>query len=217
MTSELGVARPASDTSDTVAGTRPRAGTPSGAGRVLTDPGSGMTIEVAPHRCFACGALNEHGIHLDLHVDGDRCWTELALPDRFQGWDGIAHGGIICTVLDEVMAWSLAATDNWGLTARMSVDFKRPVRLGVPIRGEGWVTAVRRRLVETAARIVDPASGELLATATATYVAADAARKAELQARYRFRLTPAAGAPASAGAGPSSDAATRPTPTGNAT
>jgi acyl-coenzyme A thioesterase PaaI-like protein len=160
-------------------------------GRVVTIPSAGMTIEVAPHHCFACGALNEHGIHLDLHVDGDRCWTELALPDRFQGWDGIAHGGIICTILDEVMAWSLAATDNWGLTARMSVDFKRPVRLGVPIRGEGWVTRVRRRLVETAARLVDPVSGEVLATATATYVAADAARKAELQARYRFRLTPA--------------------------
>jgi acyl-CoA thioesterase FadM len=73
----------------------------------------------------------------------------------------------------------------------MSVDFKRSVRLGVPIRGEGWITSVRRRLVETAARIVDPATGELLATATATYVAADAARKAELQARYRFRLTAA--------------------------
>ncbi|HLO35157.1 MAG TPA: PaaI family thioesterase [Candidatus Deferrimicrobium sp.] len=160
-----------------------------GAPRVVTVRGTGLTIEVAPHHCFACGALNEHGIHLDLHVDGDRCWTEVALPDRFQGWDGIAHGGIICTVLDEVMAWSLAATDNWGLTARMSVEFKRPVRTGVPIRGEGWITTARRRVVETAARLVDPRSGEVLATATAVYVAADAARKAELQARYRFRLT----------------------------
>ena len=159
------------------------------AARLVNIAGASMTIEVAPHRCFACGALNEHGIHLELHVDGDRCWTELALPDRFQGWDGIAHGGIISTILDEVMAWSLAATDNWGLTARMAVAFKRPVRLGVPIRGEGWVTATKRRLVETAGRIVDPATGEVLATATATYVAADAERKRELRARYRFRLT----------------------------
>jgi acyl-coenzyme A thioesterase PaaI-like protein len=188
LTSEVREGRAPSDTTDAVDG--------GGAGgRVVTIPGTGMTIEVAPHHCFACGGLNEHGIHLDLHVDGDRCWTELALPDRFQGWDGIAHGGIICTILDEVMAWSLAATDNWGLTARMSVDFKRPVRLGVPIRGEGWVTRVRRRLVETAARLVDPVSGEVLATATATYVAADDARKAELQARYRFRLTPGVAAP----------------------
>ena len=158
-------------------------------GRIVSVPGRGFTIEVAPHRCFACGVLNEHGIHLDLHVDGDRCWTELALPERFQGWDGIAHGGIICTILDEVMAWSLAATDNWGLTARMSVEFKRPVRLGTPIRGEGWITSARGRIIETGARLVESADGTLLASATAKYVGADAARKAELQARYRFRLS----------------------------
>ena len=149
-----------------------------------------LDVEVAPHRCFACGSLNEGGIHLDLHVSEDRCWTDLALPERFQGWDGIAHGGIVCTILDEVMAWSLAATDNWGVTARMTVDFKRPIGIGTPIHAEGWITSSRRRLHETAARIVDAASDEVLATATATYVAADAARKAELQARYRFRLTP---------------------------
>ena len=191
MTSELRepavrAVRPSRGSTDPVDAASPE---PS-RGRVIADPASGMEIEVAPHRCFACGSLNEHGIHLDLHVDGDRCWTELALPDRFQGWDGIAHGGIVCTVLDEVMAWSLAASDNWGVTGRMSVVFKRPVPLGTPIRAEGWITTQRRRLVETAAQIVDLASGELLATATATYVAADATRKAELQARYRFRLTP---------------------------
>ena len=150
-----------------------------------------LRFEVEPHRCFACGSLSEHGLQLELHVEGDRCWTELELADRFQGWDGIAHGGIVCTVLDEVMAWSLAATDNWGLTARMTVDFKRPVRLGVPIRAEGWMTRQRRRLVDTSARLVDIASGELLATAEAVYVAADEDRKRELKERYRFRLVAA--------------------------
>jgi acyl-coenzyme A thioesterase PaaI-like protein len=147
-----------------------------------------LRFEVAPHRCFACGSLSEHGMQLDLHVSGERCWTELELADRFQGWDGIAHGGIVCTILDEVMAWSLAASDNWGLTARMTVDFRRPVRLGHPIRAEGWMTRRRRRLVDTAARLVDATSGELLATAEAVYVAADEERKRELMARYRFRL-----------------------------
>jgi acyl-coenzyme A thioesterase PaaI-like protein len=166
--------------------------------REAGDPGdaptnsSELVIEVEPHNCFACGELNEHGLHLDLHVDGDRCWTELALPDRFQGWDDIAHGGIVCTILDEVMAWSLAATDNWGLTARMSVDFRKPVRLGRPIRGEGWIAANRRRVLDTAARLLDAETGEVLATATGTYVAADAGRKRQLQARYRFRLAPPA-------------------------
>ena len=160
--------------------------------RKAQDPNTtDLRFEVEPHRCFACGSLSEHGLQLELHVEGDRCWTELELADRFQGWDGIAHGGIVCTVLDEVMAWSLAATDNWGLTARMTVDFKRPVRLGVPIRAEGWMTRQRRRLVDTSARLVDIASGELLATAEAVYVAADEDRKRELKERYRFRLVAA--------------------------
>jgi acyl-coenzyme A thioesterase PaaI-like protein len=149
-----------------------------------------LLIEVEPHNCFACGALNEGGLQLDLHVDGDRCWTSIALEDRFQGWDGIAHGGIVCTILDEVMAWSLAASDNWGLTARLNVAFRRPLPLGRPVRAEGWITKGGRRMIATAGRIVDPSTSEVLATAEATYVAADAERKRQLQARYRFRLVP---------------------------
>jgi acyl-coenzyme A thioesterase PaaI-like protein len=140
-----------------------------------------------PHNCFACGTLNASGLHLDLHVDGERCWTDLEIPDRFQGWDEIAHGGIVATILDEVMAWSLVDADNWGLTARMSVDYKRPVPLGRPIHAEGWITESRRRIVTTAGRMVDGTNGELLATAEATYVAATDDRKRELKERYGYQ------------------------------
>ena len=140
-----------------------------------------------PHNCFACGTLNTGGLQLDLHVDGERCWTDLSIPARFQGWDEIAHGGIVATILDEVMAWSLVDADNWGLTARLSVDFKRPVPLDRPIHAEGWITQARRRIVTTAGRIVDAESGETLATAEATYVAATDGRKNELKERYGYR------------------------------
>ena len=147
----------------------------------------GTTFEFSPHNCFACGTLNTHGMQLQLHIEAGRCWTELSLEPRFEGWEGIAHGGILCTILDEVMAWSLVGADNWGVTARLSVDFKRPVHVGRPIRAEGWVTKERRRLVSTAGSIVDPSDGTLLATAEAAYLAATEERKRELQARYSFR------------------------------
>ncbi len=82
------------------------------------------------------------------------------------------------------MAWALVEHDHWGVTARMSVDFKRPVPVGRPVRAEGRVVGVRRRLVDAAGIIVDPATGELLARSEATYVAAPEARKEELKARY---------------------------------
>ncbi len=153
--------------------------------RLIDVPGV-PRFEVGPHHCFACGTLNASGMGLVLHVEPGRCWTELAIERRFEGWDGIAHGGILATILDEVMAWSLVGEDNWGLTARMNLEFKRPVEVGLPIRAEGWITRSRRRIVDTAGRIVDPATGTDLATASGVYVAADEARKQELRERYRF-------------------------------
>ncbi len=147
-------------------------------------------FEVTPHACFACGELNEHGLHLILHVAEDTCWTDLTLGPSFQGWEGIAHGGILATILDEVMGWALASQDAWGYTAKMSIEYRRPVPIGLPVRGEGKVVERRRRLLTTSARILDPRSGELFVTAEGLYVAAPEARREELKARYGFRLLP---------------------------
>ena len=148
-------------------------------------------FEVAPHHCFACGTLNTSGHEpRPARRAAAAAGPSSTSSDRFEGWDGIAHGGILATILDEVMAWSLVGEDNWGLTARMNVEFKRPVAIGQPIRAEGWITRSRRRIVDTAAQLVDARAGPILATATGVYVAADEARKHELRERYdTFRST----------------------------
>ena len=154
----------------------------------------GSRFEISPHHCFACGTLNTHGIGLVLHIERSRSWVELALEPRFQGWDGIAHGGIVATILDEVMAWALVGEDSWGLTARLNVEFRKPVPIDRPIHAEGWITRARRRIVDTEAHLTDVASGEILAKASGVYMAADEARKHELRQRYGWR--PLAGAEA---------------------
>ena len=146
-------------------------------------------FEIGDHHCFGCGSLNEHGLQMVLHVEPGVAWSVLTLEPAFEGWAGIAHGGILSTVLDEVMAWSLLGDGNWGLTARLAVTFRRPVPVARAIRADGCVTRTRRRVVETTGLINDAVSGETLAEATGLYVAADPARRAELQTRYRFRYT----------------------------
>ena len=145
------------------------------------------TFEFEPHNCFACGELNEHGLRLQLHLEERRSWTEFTLVDRFEGWRGVTHGGIIATILDEVMAWALVAEDNWGVTARMSIEFKRSVPIGTAVRAAGWIVRSRRRLVDTAGEVVD-SDGTVLASAEAVYVAAGAERKRELMERYGVRI-----------------------------
>ena len=156
------------------------------AGRPTIETPDGR-FEFAEHNCFACGTLNAGGLGLVLHVEPGRSWCDATLDSRFEGWERVIHGGILCTILDEVMAWALVGEDNWGVTARMAVDFRRPVLVGTPIHAEGWITHSRRRVVDTAGHIVDPATGVELATATGVYVAAGAKQKRDLQERYAFK------------------------------
>jgi acyl-coenzyme A thioesterase PaaI-like protein len=179
LTSEATRTKPGEQTRAIVKPPRPAIETPTG------------RFEFAAHNCFGCGSLNAQGLGLVVHVEPGRAWIESSLDRRFEGWQGVIHGGILCTILDEVMAWALVGEDNWGVTARMAVEFRRPVEVGAPIRAEGWITRARRRIVDTAGQIVDPASGSVLATATGVYLAADSARKQDLRARYAFRAVEA--------------------------
>ncbi len=175
MTSEATSAATAASTASATRSTRPAIETPGG------------RFEFAEHNCFACGTLNAGGLGLALHVEAGRSWSDVTLDRRFEGWEQVIHGGILCTILDEVMAWALVGEDNWGVTARMAVVFKRPVQVGMPIHAEGWITRSRRRIVDTAGHIVDATTGLELATSTGVYVAAGAQRKQDLRDRYAYR------------------------------
>jgi hypothetical protein len=139
------------------------------------------------HRCFACGQLNAAGLRLELHADGGRCWTETTIPAAFEGWEGITHGGIVSAIADEVMAWSLIGAQRLGFTARLEVDFRRPVPVDRQIRAEGWIEGHQRRRFDTRARITDSGTGEVLADARAIYLAARPAQEAALRERYDIR------------------------------
>lgn len=144
-------------------------------------------FEFEPHHCFACGELNEGGLKLVLHTSPEGAWTETTLRPTFQGWDAVAHGGIVCTLLDEVMAWSVIGQGTWGVTARLNVAFRRPIVTGRTVRAEGRVVADHRRAIRTAGRVFDPASGVDYATAEGTFMALPADQLDRLKARYGMR------------------------------
>jgi acyl-coenzyme A thioesterase PaaI-like protein len=145
-------------------------------------------FDFAAHECFACGQLNVAGLHLELHAAGDRCWTEIQLPARFQGWAGMTHGGIVAAILDEVMAWSLIGVERLGFTAHLEIDFRRPVPVERPIRAEGWIVERHRRRFDTAASIADLETGEVLAAARAIYLGAALEQDAQLRERHDIRI-----------------------------
>jgi uncharacterized protein (TIGR00369 family) len=115
--------------------------------------------------CFACGPENPVGMHLRFEHDteseyGVRC--AITLAPQYQGWRGIAHGGIVMALLDEAMAHAAGLAGHRGVTASVTVRFRKPVPLQVPIEVRGRVTWQRRNVLGVEATIFDEAGNALV-------------------------------------------------------
>ena len=83
------------------------------------------------HRCFVCGKHNPDGLHLDFEPEGaSGVRTTCVIPERLQGFAGIAHGGILATILDECMVNTVWLRGITAVTARLEVRLRRPVGVG---------------------------------------------------------------------------------------
>jgi uncharacterized protein (TIGR00369 family) len=103
----------------------------------------------ADQGCFACGGANPHGLQMKFFSDGKRVYAFPQVPERMAGWDRIVHGGIIATMLDEIMGWAAIHLFNQlGVTETLTIDFKKPLKIEEPL------TAVACALEEPSGRSV---------------------------------------------------------------
>jgi acyl-coenzyme A thioesterase PaaI-like protein len=80
--------------------------------------------------CFACGEKNPIGLKLEFRFEGDEYVTTFQVRPEYQGWAGIAHGGLVATVLDEVMARLLWEKQINAITGKLEVRYHKPVPIG---------------------------------------------------------------------------------------
>lgn len=87
------------------------------------------------HGCFACGTANPIGLNLQFYALGDMVCTDITLGKYHEGWEGVVHGGIISTLLDEVMSWAIMYSEKVFLVTRqMNIKYVKPVMVGAPLR-----------------------------------------------------------------------------------
>jgi uncharacterized protein (TIGR00369 family) len=120
-----------------------------------------MSVPVDDGGCFACGPDNPAGLHLEFEPTHEGVRSQVTLRPEFQGWKGIAHGGIAMMLLDEAMAHAAGAAGHRGVTASANVRFRKPVPIGVPLTLTGRVVWQRRNVLGLEADVHD-ASGTLL-------------------------------------------------------
>jgi acyl-coenzyme A thioesterase PaaI-like protein len=123
------------------------------------------------HYCFACGTANPIGLDLHFYRLGDRVCSDITLGKYHEGWQNIAHGGIISTLLDEIMSWTvMCAKRTFFVTRKMRVKYIRNVSIEKPLKVTGMLkddsTPPR---VEVGAEIRDEA-GSLLVQSSGEFV-----------------------------------------------
>jgi uncharacterized protein (TIGR00369 family) len=120
--------------------------------------------------CFCCGKDNEKGLRLSItYPEKGSAETRLTVPDWFQGWRKVTHGGLLSTILDEVMAQACIAIAKSAVTAEITVKFLKPVETGTRIHALGKVTQTKGRVIHTQGWITGE-SGTAAAEATARFV-----------------------------------------------
>jgi uncharacterized protein (TIGR00369 family) len=117
--------------------------------------------------CFACGPRNPIGLHLRFEETDTGMKTRFVPDCCYQGYQGVVHGGVVATLLDEVAIQLLWAKGYTSVTARLEVRFLKPVPVGKEVVAEATLLARTGRAYRVNA-VVKDADGDTLATATAT-------------------------------------------------
>lgn len=116
-------------------------------------------------RCFICGPDNPIGLRATFATDPDqrRAETRVRIPDHFQGWQGVVHGGILSALLDEVCAQACMACGLQVVTSELRLRYRKPVPSGSEVTVIGEIVGERRRLIDVRGVIL--LDGETMAEA----------------------------------------------------
>ncbi|BCV22290.1 PaaI family thioesterase [Moorella sp. Hama-1] len=103
--------------------------------------------------CFGCSKQNPIGLHLECFPQDDSTWATYFTPAQYhESYNGIMHGGLITTVLDELIGNHLGRGRGlWAVTARLEVRFRKPIPTGERIKFVSRIIKEHRRIFQVEA------------------------------------------------------------------
>ncbi|MFL7892008.1 MAG: PaaI family thioesterase [Anaerolineales bacterium] len=117
--------------------------------------------------CFVCGLENHYGLKLRFIETGPGEVTAYyTVPEHFQGYPGVVHGGIVTAMLDEVTGRAHMSSEHtrFMFTAKIEIRFRKNVPIGQPLKIVGWVEKSKSRIASSIGKIFGP-EGDVLAEA----------------------------------------------------
>ncbi len=122
------------------------------------------------HNCFGCSPVNPSGLHMKFYANPETVSSWLKVPAHLCGYSTLVHGGIISTILDEIMSrTAIYRFKHFIMTKSITVDFIKPVHIEREIRAEGKVLEKLNRTKATVEGSLYNNNDELCAKSTGLF------------------------------------------------
>ena len=121
--------------------------------------------------CFVCGDKNPIGLNVPFYVKGDEVVAEYTAGRHFEGYRDILHGGILSSLLDEVMIRAVLALEIYCVTTEIKVKFRKMVKTGDKLSLMGRLVEDRGRILTAEGKITNQ-HDQVVAEGEATFVRA---------------------------------------------
>ena len=109
-------------------------------------------------RCFACGDQCNEGLDLKFGIENENVVSSFQVNNKYQGYDGIVHGGITASILDCAMVHCLFALGIKALTIELSVKYRYPVEVDTQSKVQAWLVSESHELYHLKARLYQGSS-----------------------------------------------------------
>jgi len=109
--------------------------------------------------CFVCGTANNHGLQMNFYDnDHDTVCSTVTIDNRFQGYPGIVHGGILATMLDEAVGRVAMISDHhhFMMTVNLKAQYRHPVPINTELKVLGRIIKMRGRLGKAHGEVLLP-------------------------------------------------------------
>lgn len=128
------------------------------------------------HHCFVCGQHNPHGLRIRFALADGVCRGEFTPAPHQCGYDGVTHGGIVFSVLDDAMANWLILQGARAFTAKCEIRYREPLPVGTLVDIEARLTLRKRRLVQLHASARRRDTQQVVAETDASFMLDDGAQ-----------------------------------------
>jgi acyl-coenzyme A thioesterase PaaI-like protein len=128
--------------------------------------------ESRARRCFVCGPSNPIGLQIVFRLEDEVCRAEFVPLENHCGWDGVTHGGILYSALDDVMANWIFLQGMRGFTAKCEIRYREELAVGTRVRLEGRMIQHRGRFFQLEGLAIRDADDTVVAKSTASFMLA---------------------------------------------